>query len=143
MKTLKLFLAFLLSVVFVVACGSDPDPSPKPDSNSKPVTYRQSVTLTAKGDAQIMTLNDLNSSISSVNNTANWLTVVPQYYTSGHPQIELNASENTSESERKTEVVILASSGTKVILSVTQMAGSSEDIHDVKTDNPAYSPINR
>lgn len=137
MKQLKLYTILLLSVALTVACG----PDPKPKSNSK--VYTQSATLTAKGDALKVTLNELNSSISSVNNTANWLTATPQYYTSGHPQIELQATENTTGSERKTEVAVLASSGEKVVLTVMQEAApvGIDDMHDEKTDKPAYAPL--
>ena len=141
MKQLNIYIIAIICVLFLTACGPGPEPEPSPSPNP-PKTYSQSATLTAKGDAQKVTLNNLNSSISSVNNTANWLTATPQYYTSGHPQIELQATENTTGSERKTEVTVLASSGEKVVLTVTQEAAPAgiDDMHDEKTEKPAYSP---
>ena len=139
-------------VLFLTACPSpspEPNPEPNQDTNpsNPPKTYAQSARLTAKGDALIVTLSNLNSSISSITNNANWLTAAPQYYTSGAPKIELNAMENTGKSERKTDVTVLASSGEKVVLTVTQEAAKEDDsntgiddMHNEKTDKPAYSP---
>jgi hypothetical protein len=75
------------------------------------------------------------------------LTVIEQSYTSGPPQIKLNATANTGKDERKCNVTITANSGDKVILTVTQQGKSDEDeegtgiddIHGTQTDKPAYS----
>lgn len=148
MKQLKLYAILLLSVLFVTACGGDDnggdDPKPSP-SVSK--TYSQSVTLPAEGGTQNVTLNDLKSAVSSVGSTPDWLVISRQLYSSGAPSIKLEAQENKTTEERKCSVTILADSGDKVILDVTQQASSKQegtgidDFHNHTTTQPAYAPV--
>ena len=152
MKRISILCIALLGLMMVVACGGSSDDGgnhtidpPTPDN---PKTYSQSVTMEAKDGDVTVTLSNLQSSVSNIANGCSWLTVTKQTYTSGAPSLLLHASENTETVERSCEVMITASNGDKVKLTVTQKAADSQeedktgidDTHESETDQPAYAP---
>lgn len=148
MKNYKIIVFALFAVLALTAC-----PGSKHEGGSSPIdpitpegkTYRQSVTLDARGTEQTVTLNDLKSKIDDVENSnTDWLTVLQSTYTSGSPSIIVRATERTETTVRSGIVTIIAVSGDKVILTVTQQGAEEQktgidDSHDVPTDKPAYS----
>ena len=96
--------------------------------------------MQTKATEQVVTLNKLSTAISTVENSAQWLTVEKEPYTSGSPQVKLRSKDNPDKVERKCNVTITATSGDKVILSVTQQSEGTEidDLHGSQTDKPAY-----
>lgn len=143
-KKIATYMMALLGMFVFTACppGSDSEPEPEPTPYGQ--TYTQSVSFSAKDGTKRVTLYDLSSSVSSVGNTPNWLVVSPDYYSSGAPSIWVEVEENTSADKRECEVTIWASSNDKVILTVTQEGGKSndiDDIHNTNTDQPAYAPM--
>lgn len=152
MRTIKRYFFIQISILLLIACGGGDGGNTEHSSlnpggdngGGSPQSYKQSVTISAQGGEQTVTLNNLSSSISSVGSTDSWLVVVPQYYTSGSPTVKLEVEENKTTSERKCDVTIIASSGDKVVLTVTQSAGEAnnniDDIHNENTDQPAYAP---
>lgn len=140
MKNIKQFIMAGIALLTLTACPKDSDPvvDLKPD----PQTYTQDVTLPSKGSEQVVTLNQLQVSVAAVENSSSWLTVEAQPYTSGSPQVKLRSTDNTAKEERKCSVTVTATSGDKVILSVTQQGGYEgtgiDDLHGSQTDKPAY-----
>ena len=118
----------------LTACPSDSEPEPQ--------SYTQNIELPSNASEQIVTLNKFSSSITMVENSASWLTVEPQVYFSGSPKVKLRSTDNIERTERKCNVIITASSGDRVILSVTQQETSEgtgiDDLHGTQTDKPAY-----
>ena len=163
MKQLRIYLLALMGIMVLAACGGGDDPVTSGGSGGSsgggggtpvPQTYTQSLTIKAEGGEQTVTLHNLSSAVSSVGSTPDWLIVSPQFYSSGAPTILLVAQENTETSERKCDITLTASSGDKVILSVTQQAASGggggtgggsgndiDDVHNDQTDQPAYAPM--
>ena len=136
MKNIKQFIMAGIALLTLTACsGSDPV---KPE----PQTYTQDVSLPSNGSEQVVTLNQLQASVAAVENSSLWLTVEAQSYTSGSPQVKLRSIDNTAKEERKCSVTVTATSGDKVILSVTQQGGYEgtgiDDLHGSQTDKPAY-----
>lgn len=140
MKYIKQYALACMALLMLTACpGHDDDGQ----------TYEQEVTLPSNASEQMVTLNSLSTSIESIKNTATWLTVEQQFYSSGSPQVKLRSTDNTDQQERKCNVTITATSGEKVILTVTQQGTNSEnnegtgidDLHGIQTDKPAYSRI--
>lgn len=152
MKRLEIYLAVVLCFFCLAACGGGGNDGGSSGGSGGgtgggsyiPKTYSQSVTLSAKKGEQVITLSDLSSAVSSVSSTPTWLVISPQYYSSGAPTLELEFQENTETEERKTTVTVSASSGDKVVLSITQQAGEKkdgiDDLHSDKTDQPSYAP---
>lgn len=111
------------------------------DSDSEAQTYSQSIVLPSYASERVVTLNQIRSSITSVENSAPWLVVEPE----GSHMVKLRTTDNTTKTERKCNVTITASMRddvTKVILSVTQQPASEgteiNDFHNLQTDKPAY-----
>lgn len=159
MKSIYVYIAVIVSVCMMAACGggggddSQSPLNPGGDYGNSAKFYYQSITVTAQGGEQSMTLIDLKSAISSIGSTPSWIVISPKQYTSGSPSIKLEVEENKTSSERKCEVTIIAASGDKVSLTVTQQAtngdsgggnpetGTSiDDPHNEQTDQPAYAP---
>ena len=154
MKRIMSYTFALLVMFALAACGGgDDDDSPISGGSSGggggstthiPQTYTQSVTLPAKEGEDVVTLSNLSSSVSSLSGTPSWLVISPQFYSSGTPTLKLEFIENVEPTERSCTVTALASSGDKVVLTITQQAAevkkSIEDIHNGTTDRPAYAP---
>lgn len=152
MKRLEIYLIVVLGIFFLAACGGGGDDggsSSGTGGNSGggshiPKTYSQSVTLPAKGGDMVITLSDLNSAVSSVSSTPTWLVISPQYYSSGAPTLKMEFQENTETEERKTSVTVYASSGDKVMLTISQQADEKkdgiDDLHNNQTNQPSYVP---
>ena len=148
-KKIVTYMMALLGMCVLMACGGGGDDSGGSGGSgggggSVPQTYTQSITIAATGGTQSLKLNNLSSAVSSVSSTPNWLVISPEYYSSGAPSIKLEVQENTSADERKCDVTVLAASGDKVVLTVTQQAGEGsdiDDIHNTDTDQPAYAPL--
>lgn len=152
MKTIKNYLVALLSLFVLSACGGGGDDAGGSGGSSggggnnghAPQTYTQTVSIPATNGEQVITLSSLNSSVSSVSSSPTWLVISPQFYSSGAPTLKLEYQENTETQERKAVVTVSASSGDKVVLTVTQQAGERkdgiDDLHSEKTDQPSYAP---
>lgn len=146
MKKISMILFALMGLFLTTACGGGGDDDNRQEPTpSAPHSYTQSESVAAAGGEQTVTLTSLGSAVSKVEGNPSWLSVVPQFYSSGAPTIKLIVSENTETTERKSAIIITAASGDKVILTVTQAAGSIaggndiDDIHNELTDQPAYS----
>ena len=145
MKNIKLYLLSGIAMLMLTACpGPDPKPNPVVEPEPEPVvvqTYTQEIVMPPKASEQVVTLNQFSTAISTVENSASWLTVEQLPYESGSPKIKLSSTDNTDKAERKCTVSITASSGDKVILSVTQQSEGTgiDDLHGSQTDKPAYS----
>lgn len=143
MKQFRIFIALLVCILMTSACGGG---GGSDDPQSPQNGYNQSITLSAYGGIQEVTLNGLNSAISSIGSTPSWLVLSPLLYSSGTPSIKIEFQENTGKDERKCNVTILAVSGDKVTLSITQQASGQQGdtdidgIHNNTTSQPAYAP---
>lgn len=118
-------------MLMLTACSSD----------SESQSNTQNLVLPSNSTEQIVTIDKLSSSITTVNNSASWLTVDPQVYTSGSPKVKVRSTANTAETERKCNVTITSSSDETVILSVIQkgtLVLEIDELHSSQTDKPAY-----
>ncbi len=153
MKKICIYLLSLTAIFVLAACGGDDGGSSTGDGGNSggssgggnaPQTYTQSVTVPATSGEQVVTLSNLKSSISSVGNAPSWIVISPQYYSSGAPTLKLEYQENTLTTARDCSVTVLASSGDKVVLTITQQASETksgiDDVHNDPSDQPAYSP---
>lgn len=145
MKIIKLYLLAGFASLTLTACsGSDPVQVSEQQTQpvQEPQIYTHDVTLSSKGSEQVVTLNQLQTPVAAVENSSTWLTVEAQPYTSGSPQVRLCSTDNTANEERKCSVTIAATSGDKVIMSITQQKGYEgtgiDDLHGSQTDKPAY-----
>lgn len=134
MKNIRQYLFAGIVILMLTACPSDPE--------SETQSYMQNIVLPSYASEELVTLNKLQTSIATVANSASWLTVETQFYSSGSPQVMLRSTANTAKSERKCNVTITASTGDKVTLSVIQQGTSEgteiDDLHNSQTDKPAY-----
>ena len=134
MKNIRQYLAACIALLMLTACPSDPE--------SETHSYTQDISLPSSASEQLVTLNQLQSAIATVKNSASWLTVEAQSYSSGSPQVKLRSTANTAKSDRKCNVTITATTGDKVTLSVIQQGTSEgtgiDDVHNSQTDKPAY-----
>ena len=140
MKNIKLYLLSGMALLMLTACSKDTVVEPEP--NPVVQTNTQEIVMPPKASEQVVTLTQLNTAISTVENSASWLTVEQLPYESGSPQVKLRStSDNTAKEERKCNVTITATSGDKVIQSVTQQSEGIgiDDLHGSQTDKPAYS----
>ena len=139
----KYYLGLMVTLLFA-ACGPENDNGSTGGGNNSPSpqSYTQSVTLPASGGEQVFTLSDLRSPVSDVDSTPSWLEISPQYYSTGSPTIKLKYEENIELETRDCVITVLASSGDKVILTVTQHAAEVkrgiENIHNTQTNQQAY-----
>ena len=155
MKKICIYLLSLTTILLLAACGGGDDDGGNSaggggnagggssGGGSAPQTYTQSVTVPATIGEQIVTLNSLSSAVSSVSSTPSWIVISPQYYSSGAPTLQLEYQENTATTTRDCTVNVSASSGDKLVLTITQQASEVksgiDDIHNNSTDQPAYS----
>lgn len=135
MKNIRQYIFAGIAILMLTACPSDPE--------SETQSYTQDIMLPSTASEMLVTLSQLKTSIATVENSASWLSVEPQaYYSSGSPKVKLCSTANTAKMERKCNVTITASSGDKVVLSVTQQGVSEgtgiDDLHSSQTDKPAY-----
>jgi hypothetical protein len=134
MKNIIQYLFAGIAMLMLTACPSDSEPEPQ--------SYMQNIALPSYASEQVVTLNKLSSSIATVENSASWLSVEPQIYSSGSPKVKLRSTDNIERTERKCNVIITASSGDKVVLAIIQQGTTEgtgiDDLHDRQTDKPAY-----
>ena len=139
MQHIKLY-AFMMTVLLLTACS-------KNDDDVEDTLY-QTVTMAADANNTIVTLNKLNEGIESAKAMDEWLTVSIVPYTAGNPMLKLNASVNPNKTERKTKVIVISVSGSRIEITVIQKGqpektpegNTIEDTHDIETDQPAYIP---
>lgn len=137
----------LMGVLFMLSCGGgNSDDDYNSGGGSAMQMYRQSVAVSAQGGSVTVTLNNLKSAISNIESTPNWVLVSPQAYSSGTPTLLLEVERNETMSERQCEVLITATSGDKVSLTIRQNASGGSETgtgmdtpHNEQTDQPAYS----
>lgn len=148
-KKITAYIITLLGMMIIASCGSDNEDDKGggkgSESNYVPQTYTQSVPIDANGGTNSVKLNDLSTSIKSIDksgeSSTSWIAISIETYTSGAPSILLKVEENNTTSERTCEVTVIATNGDKVQLTVTQEAGvpkGIDDIHNNSTDQPAY-----
>ena len=105
--------------------------------------FTQSLNVSGFGDEKVVTLTDLTSAIKDIKVDVNWL-AVEQYSNDGAtaPSVKVKAEANTTEDIREAKVIINATNGDRVTLTVTQNVkeGSNvEEPNDTESDQPAYS----
>ena len=104
--------------------------------------------LPAKASEEILTLTGLSSSISEMagaSQSASWLTVTKEAYTSGSPKVKLKATENLQTSKRTAYIVFIAAKDTLALTLNQAVYQSGTDVNnpsDTPTDQPAYAPSN-
>ena len=134
MKSIRKYIFAGMAILMLTACPSEPE--------SETQTYTQDITLPSTATEKMVTLSKLQTSIVTVENSASWRSIEPQAYSSGSPKVMLRSTANTAKTERRCNVTITASSGDKVVLSVTQQGVSEgteiDDLHGSQTDKPAY-----
>lgn len=137
MREFKQHLFEIIVLIMLTACDGD--------TVSEIQTYNQSIVLPPEATEQVVILDNINSSITTIENSVTWLKVGIENYTSGPTSIKVTTINNIERTERKCYVIITVSSGNKVILSITQQGLKEEigidDSHDRQTDKPAYIPI--
>lgn len=151
MKNISQYLLASMALLMLTACPNDPEEvsetqtqnQTQTQAQTQTQTYNQSIMLSPNAIEQEVILNGLNSPVATVTNSAEWLTVETNAYTSGSVKVKVSVTANVSKEERKCTVTITATSGDKVILSVTQQGipeGTGiDDLHGSQTDKPAYS----
>jgi hypothetical protein len=155
MKQYLRLIAMTLCVALLASCGGGSDnnnePSPTPPSPTPPNTYRQTVEIGAEAVTKIVSLTNLNAAINNISKSVSWIEVAKRDYTSGNPSIAIIVSENTTGTERQTDVNITDVKGNTVILTVKQVKKGSvpqpdtpaedgiEDPHNIVTDKPEFS----
>ena len=135
----------MIALFVVTACGSDGGGG---DEGSTVYVYSQSIEVQAEASNQQVTLSNLNAPIEAISVQDNWLKVEAMPYTSGAPVVKLTATDNPNTTERRTKVIVRATSQDRVELTVTQKGKTPappeddtiENLHDVVTDQPAYAP---
>lgn len=153
-EKINIIFSLLMAVVAVMAlaaCGGDDKKEPSPlnpvDPEPTGQTYQQAETLPAEKADMTVTLTNLTTAIKDIEYNTDWLTVIKQTYTSGSPSLRLTATDNVKDGEtttaRSCTITVTATSGDKVLLTVTQEGVERktgiEDSHDTPTDQPAYS----
>ena len=150
----------ILSLIFVasmalLSCGGGDDsddytpPTPNPPTPStKGKFLTMTAELPAKASEEILTLTGLSSSISEIagaSQSASWLTVTNEAYTSGSPKVKLKATENLQTSKRTAYIVFIAAKDTLALTLNQAVYQSGTDVNnpsDTPTDQPAYAPSN-
>lgn len=105
--------------------------------------FTQSVTVSGYGDEKVVTLTSLTFAIKDIQVDANWL-AVEQYAKDGEtsPSVKVKASANTTEDVREAKVIINATNGDRVTLTVLQNVKESSNVEEpnnTESDQPAYS----
>ena len=156
MKKFKLYLLALVGCLLFTACGSDDPEEILPGGTAK--EYTETYDIPADGCNATYILKKLNTRITSVSATTDWLAISTQSYSSGSPSIKIIAEANTSKNVRKYAVIIKSENGDKLTLTLVQ-AGTSDggngsggdngendttssdidDIHNGTSSNPAYA----
>lgn len=129
----------VMTLFMLTACGDDKTPEGQ--------TYQQTIALPAMNAEQNVLLINLEAEISEVENTATWLTATKQIYTYGSPTLKIVATDNVKEDanteSRSCTLTVTAVSGDRVLLTVMQdgakFSSSTEEVHDIQSDEPAYS----
>lgn len=133
MKNIRQYIIVGIALLVLTACPNNSEPEPQ--------SYTQEIVLPSNASEQEITLNQLHSSIATVQESVSWLTVENLIYYSGSPRVKLCTTINTAKVDRKCNVTITDSSGSMLILSVTQQGaseGTEIDLHNSQTDKPAY-----
>ena len=143
MNKLKYIFMTLLASAALMSCdGDDPEPAPTPAKGKR---YTQTCDMPAKATESIVTLYSFKTAITSFNNPSSWISIIRQVYDSGSPQVLVSVTENLQADPRQQDVTFIAENDT-LILTVRQAAYSGmegvdmENLHDTKTDQPAYMP---
>lgn len=141
MKKIMKYLLCVIGIMMLTACSSDSDPAPNATPDD-PQTYKQTVSLPYTASEITVTLDNLKSEISGIYNVPSWMTIDKLSYSSGSPKIKISHLKNTELKTRECTVVVIAKSGDKVELTITQDAlpeGTGiDDIHNGSTDQPGY-----
>lgn len=103
--------------------------------------YTQSLNVSGYGDEKVVTLTDLTSAIKDIKVDANWLTV-EAIDGAASPSVKIKAEANTTEDIREAKVIINATNGDRVTLTVVQNVKEGSNVEepiDTESDQPAYS----
>lgn len=106
---------------------------------SGPSTFYMDVNMGSRACSQTIELTNLKTSISTATSSASWLTVLKQPYSSGSPQIQIDATANPLTSSRNCTVTVTAADGDKVIITVVQKEHSQPETNDEVSDKEALS----
>ena len=141
MKKLYVILLAIISCVLLTSCPSDGEdikPGVTPEKE-----YNESINIPANGYNEVYHLYKLNSKITSIVSTPDWLTVSVLSYSSGYPSIKITALQNSERVERTYTVILYTEKKEKLMLTITQAGKEIKndigDIHNNTSSKPAYS----
>ena len=103
--------------------------------------FTQSLNVSGYGEEKVVTLTDLTSAIKNIKVDANWLTVEANDGAAS-PSVKVKAEANTTEEVREAKVIINATNGDRVTLTVIQNVKETSNVeepNDTESDQPAYS----
>lgn len=156
MKWTKILTLIFVASMTLLSCGGGDDsdgptpPTPPSPNQPTPTAKGKFLTMTwdlpAKASEETLSLTGLNSSISEMagaSQSASWLTVTKEAYTSGTPKVKLKATENLQTSRRSAYIVFVAANDTLALTINQAVYQSGTDVNnpnDTPTDQPAYSP---
>jgi len=103
--------------------------------------FTQSLNVSGYGEEKVVTLTDLTSAIKNIKVDANWLTVEANDGAVS-PSVKVKAEANTTEEVREAKVIISATNGDRVTLTVIQNVKETSNVeepNDTESDQPAYS----
>lgn len=139
MNKLKIFLLAFIGCIIFVACGSDDEPTPTPEGETREISYE----IPANGCVNVLSLEFMPSEpIASISNTPDWLSVTAEPFVGySSPRIRIKVQENKSNSERKASVIITNNRKEyRLILNIAQKAAEKQDPSDDPTDDPTDDP---
>ena len=123
-----------LIILTVCSCGKD-------ESREK-IISTQEVEIEAYASSRTIAIDELISSISDIDNTVDWLSVELQPYESGAPQIKIIWTDNDEANKRTATILINTKEKDQITFLVTQhVKTGTNDLHNLQTDQPAYSAI--
>lgn len=103
--------------------------------------FTQSLNVSGYGEEKVVTLTDLTSAIKNIKVDANWLTVEANDGAVS-PSVKVKAEANTTEEVREAKVIINATNGDRLTLTVIQNVKETSNVeepNDTESDQPAYS----
>lgn len=131
-------LIFICCILCFMGC---PD---KPEIETS--TYYEDVTLPSSEGVTSVTLSQVRSGITKIDDPKRWVSLSAANYSSGAPTVNIQYLANTSSMTRQCKATIHVASGEIVILQINQEAyvvpqepAGIDDLHNDTSTNPAYS----